>query len=79
MKGLFEGIRISTTAGHASANLIGIAFSYPQCQAFIPFKMTMFKIYLTRLEEGIELLCSTGRYPEAAFMARTYLPSHVSK
>lgn len=34
---------------------------------------------LGRLEEGIELLCSTGRYPEAAFMARTYLPSHVSK
>lgn len=34
---------------------------------------------LGRLEEGIELLCSTGRYPEAAFMARTYLPSHVSR
>lgn len=25
------------------------------------------------------MLCSTGRYPEAAFMARTYLPSHVSQ
>lgn len=35
--------------------------------------------FVIRLEEGIELLCSTGRYPEAAFMARTYLPSHVSK
>lgn len=34
---------------------------------------------IIRLEDCVELLCNTGRYPEAAFMARTYLPSHVSR
>ncbi|CAB3979431.1 Coatomer subunit beta [Paramuricea clavata] len=34
---------------------------------------------LGRLEDCLDLLCNTGRYPEAAFMARTYLPSHVSR
>ncbi|EDO47813.1 predicted protein [Nematostella vectensis] len=34
---------------------------------------------LGRLEECLDLLCETGRYPEAAFMARTYAPSHVSR
>jgi len=32
---------------------------------------------LRRLEDCINLLCDTGRIPEAAFLARTYLPSHV--
>ncbi|KJE89459.1 coatomer subunit beta [Capsaspora owczarzaki ATCC 30864] len=30
------------------------------------------------LEHCLDLLCSTGRLPEAAFFARTYLPSKVS-
>ncbi|XP_031563189.1 coatomer subunit beta'-like [Actinia tenebrosa] len=34
---------------------------------------------LGRVEECLDLLCSTDRYPEAAFMARTYAPSHVSR
>eukprot|EP01113_Clastostelium_recurvatum_P004987 TRINITY_DN1220_c0_g1_i2.p1 TRINITY_DN1220_c0_g1~~TRINITY_DN1220_c0_g1_i2.p1 ORF type:complete len:965 (-),score=332.68 TRINITY_DN1220_c0_g1_i2:75-2969(-) len=34
---------------------------------------------LHRLEDCLDLLCSTGRIPEAAFLARTYLPSHVSR
>mmetsp|Transcript_32188 Transcript_32188/g.44654 ORF Transcript_32188/g.44654 Transcript_32188/m.44654 type:complete len:968 (-) Transcript_32188:442-3345(-) len=33
---------------------------------------------LNRLEDCIQLLCDTGRIPEAAFMARTYLPSRAS-
>lgn len=32
-----------------------------------------------KLEECLNLLCETGRIPEAAFFARTYLPSHVSQ
>jgi len=32
-----------------------------------------------RVEDCIKLLCSTGRVPEAAFMARTYLPSHTNR
>ena len=32
-----------------------------------------------RLEECLELLCKSNRLPEAAFLARTYLPSHVSR
>jgi len=33
---------------------------------------------LRRVKDCIDLLCDTGRIPEAAFMARTYLPSYVS-
>ena len=32
-----------------------------------------------RLEECLELLCKSNRLPEAAFLARTYLPSHVPR
>ena len=32
-----------------------------------------------RLEECLEVLISTGRLSEAAFFARTYLPSQVSR
>jgi Coatomer WD associated region len=32
-----------------------------------------------RVEECLELLVSAGRLPEAAFMARTYLPSEVPR
>lgn len=34
---------------------------------------------LRRLEECLELLCTTHRLPEAAFFAHTYLPSKVSE
>jgi coatomer subunit beta' len=34
---------------------------------------------LGKLEDSLNLLCDTGRIPEAAFLARTYLPSHVSR
>ncbi|XP_075956316.1 coatomer subunit beta'-like [Anarhichas minor] len=32
-----------------------------------------------RLDKCLDLLIETGRLPEAAFLARTYLPSHVSR
>ena len=31
------------------------------------------------LEKCLEILIKTNRLPEAAFLARTYLPSHVSR
>lgn len=34
---------------------------------------------LGKLEECLELLCKSNRLPEAAFLARTYLPSEVSR
>ncbi|ESO11584.1 hypothetical protein HELRODRAFT_96758 [Helobdella robusta] len=34
---------------------------------------------LGKLEECLELLISSNRLPEAAFFARTYLPSHISR
>ena len=34
---------------------------------------------LGRLEECLEILVSTKRLPEAAFFARTYLPSQISR
>ncbi|XP_052225697.1 coatomer subunit beta'-like isoform X7 [Dreissena polymorpha] len=34
---------------------------------------------LGRLENALEVLVNTGRLPEAAFFARTYLPSQVSR
>lgn len=33
----------------------------------------------TRLDQCLELLIKTNRLPEAAFLARTYLPSQVSR
>jgi coatomer subunit beta' len=41
--------------------------------AFIAYFLT------GKLEEAIELLIENGRVPEAAFMARTYLPSQISR
>jgi len=34
---------------------------------------------LGKVEDCLELLCNTGRVPEAAFFARTYLPSQTSR
>lgn len=34
---------------------------------------------LNQIDECIDLLINTGRVPEAAFMTRTYAPSHISK
>jgi len=34
---------------------------------------------LRRLDECLNLLCDIGRIPEAAFLARTYMPSQVSR
>lgn len=34
---------------------------------------------ICRLDACLELLIRTGRLPEAAFLARTYLPSQVSR
>lgn len=39
----------------------------------------MANFLLGRLEGCLEVLISTGRLPEAAFFARTYLPSQVSR
>ena len=36
-------------------------------------------LLLGQVEKCIDLLCTTGRIPEAAFMARTYLPSEVPR
>jgi len=36
-------------------------------------------LLLGQLEDAVNLLCDTSRIPEAAFFARTYLPSHISK
>ena len=32
-----------------------------------------------KIDKCLELLCATGRYPEAAFFARTYIPSRISE
>jgi len=34
---------------------------------------------LRRIDDCLTLLCDTGRIPEAAFLARTYVPSQISK
>jgi hypothetical protein len=34
---------------------------------------------VVQVEECIQLLIDTGRVPEAAFMARTYMPSMISR
>ncbi|XP_028394124.1 coatomer subunit beta'-like [Dendronephthya gigantea] len=67
---------LASSAGHADmiAKLAESALEKGKNNvAFLAFYL------LGRLEDCLELLCNTGRYPEAAFMARTYLPSHVSR
>ncbi len=39
----------------------------------------MSNFLLGKLEDCLEILVSTGRLPEAAFFARTYLPSQISQ
>lgn len=39
----------------------------------------MLLCFLHRLDQCLELLIRTNRLPEAAFLARTYLPSQVSR
>ena len=34
---------------------------------------------LGKLQEALELLISTNRLPEAAFFARTYVPSEIAR
>ena len=63
----------------ASSNKWKAPLEYLASAALFSSEIIKICCLFVRLEEGIELLCSTGRYPEAAFMARTYLPSHVSK
>lgn len=41
--------------------------------------MLMFAVSTLRLDQCLELLIRTNRLPEAAFLARTYLPSQVSR
>jgi len=43
----------------------------------VPVRTSYF--LMRRVDDCIKLLCETGRIPEAAFLARTYLPSHVSE
>lgn len=50
----------------ASVNSV---YSWKLCLSFLIF----------RLDACLELLIRTGRLPEAAFLARTYLPSQVSR
>lgn len=56
---------------HVSVNLYVLA-NYLNFFCF-PFSC------LPRLDKCLELLIKTDRLPEAAFLARTYLPSHVSR
>lgn len=67
---------LASSAGHAEmiAKLAESALEKGKNNvAFLAFYL------LGRLEDCLELLCNTGRFPEAAFMARTYLPSQVSR
>lgn len=67
---------LASSAGHADmiAKLAESALEKGKNNvAFLAFYL------LGRLEDCLELLCNTGRFPEAAIMARTYLPSQVSR
>lgn len=45
----------------------------------VVFLWLIFIVCLARLDNCLELLIKTNRLPEAAFLARTYLPSQVSR
>lgn len=44
------------------------------------FNVAFLAYFLTgQVEEAIQLLIDANRIPEAAFMARTYMPSQISR
>ena len=67
---------LATSAGDAGTMEKLSELSAKEGQSNIGF-LTNF--LLGRLEVCLEILIKTGRLPEAAFFARTYLPSQISR
>ena len=67
---------VATSAGDASTLEKLGEVSTNEGQNNISF---MSNFLLGRLEVCLELLISSGRLPEAAFFARTYLPSQITR
>ena len=67
---------LATSAGDAGTMEKLSELSAKENQSNIGF-LTNF--LLGRLEVCLEILIKTGRLPEAAFFARTYLPSQISR
>ena len=67
---------LATSAGDAGTMEKLSELSAKESQSNIGF-LTNF--LLGRLEVCLEILIKTGRLPEAAFFARTYLPSQISR
>lgn len=65
----------------SSAGNVGMVAKLAQTAEKAGQNNVAFLSYFTlgRLEECLEVLINTGRLPEAAFFARTYLPSQVSR
>lgn len=67
---------VATSAGDAATLEKLGQLSTDEGQNNISF---MANFLLGRLEDCLETLVTTGRLPEAAFFARTYLPSQISR
>ena len=67
---------LATSAG--DADTLGKVGEQAAAQGFNNISFIS-NLLLGRLEECLEILVNTGRLPEAAFFARTYLPSQISR
>ena len=45
----------------------------------VSFSFSFSRFVCSKVEEAIQLLIDANRIPEAAFMARTYMPSQISR
>lgn len=62
---------------HSTSGMLDLAF---QARAAGRLNVAFIAYFLTgQVEEAIELLIEANRIPEATFMARTYLPSQISR
>jgi coatomer subunit beta' len=86
-------IRLAIQCAKRSADLSGLLLLYSsagnkqgmmdlalQAKDSGRFNVSFLAFFLTgQLEEAIQLLIDANRIPEAAFMARTYMPSQISR
>ena len=70
-------VRLSVSSLLSVRGFLCVMTTYPSYCTYFPVYYSL--PLPSQVEECLELLVSVGRVPEAAFMARTYLPSAMGR
>lgn len=73
----YAGLLLLASCSCDADMMLRLAMEAEKCGKYNVAYLAYFS--LGRLEDCLELLCKSNRLPEAAFLARTYLPNHVSR